>query len=141
MGCTFPDANDGISTRYPATETRKGSYFVPGLYSGHFRGTDCKNCTVNPNTCIGNVIGPHCSWSTYIDTHMYWNDSRAFVSSSCSRGNFGLYLNSATVDSSIMLVSRSCANHAQDLFNQQSRSTLIVSRNTWSFQSVSLQCT
>jgi len=71
--CTAAD-NKEISKRFPRTAEERHSYFAPDLYSGHFRVTDLTNCTKNPDTCTGHVIGPHCSWTTYVDSQMYWND-------------------------------------------------------------------
>ena len=71
--CTNQD-DKGISKRYPVTTEEKDSYFIPNLYTGHFRVTDRSNCTKNNNTCTGNVIGPSCNWSTYVDSQMYWNN-------------------------------------------------------------------
>ena len=49
-------------------------HFVPDFYTGHFRVTDRTNCTTNSVICKGNLIGPHCSWTAYVDSQMYWND-------------------------------------------------------------------
>ena len=71
--CTFTD-EEGMPKRwYPKTAKERDSYFVPDLYAGHFRVTDRTNCTKNPDTCKGNLIGPRCNWSTYVDSQMYWN--------------------------------------------------------------------
>jgi len=70
--CTVGDGNS--ASRYPTTEDEKASYFVQDLYTGHFRiSDDNKNCDENAN-CTGHVVGPQCSWSTYVDSQLYWNN-------------------------------------------------------------------
>ena len=64
-----------ISKRYPDTTEEKDSYFVPDLFTGHFRVTDRSNCTLNQDTCTGNVIAPPCgSWTAYVESQMHWNN-------------------------------------------------------------------
>ena len=61
-----------ISKRYPDTTEEKDSYIVPDLFSGHFRVTDRSNCTLNRDTCTGNVIAPPCaSWTAYVESQMH----------------------------------------------------------------------
>lgn len=74
--CTRPmeGGHEGIiSKRYPLTDEEKASYFVPQLYTGHFRDTERTNCTIN-SKCSGHLIGPHCSWTTFADNQIYWNN-------------------------------------------------------------------
>jgi hypothetical protein len=70
--CTVPDDND-IFRRYPNTRQEKDSYFVPDLYSGHFRVTDRNNCTKYPSNCTGHIVGTTCDWTTYVDNQLHWN--------------------------------------------------------------------
>jgi hypothetical protein len=74
--CTVLDIDtSSISKRYPATTEEKDSYFVRDLFTGHFRVTDSSNCTLNRDTCTGNVIVPPCGgWTTYVESQMYWNN-------------------------------------------------------------------
>ena len=69
--CTKPD---GTAERYPESDTELVSYFVQGLYTGHFRATEKNNCTLHPTTCTGAIIGPSCDWSTNIEAQIYWNN-------------------------------------------------------------------
>ena len=71
---TVIDVNNMLSARYPETDIEKNSYFVEGLYSGHFRMTDDNDCDMNPDTCVGHVVSPTCSWTTYVENQMYWNN-------------------------------------------------------------------
>jgi len=72
--CTVLDKTS-TSKRYPDTTEEKDSYFMPDLYTGHFRVTDRSNCTLNRDTCTGNVIAPPCdSWTTYVENQMHWNN-------------------------------------------------------------------
>mmetsp|Transcript_15612 Transcript_15612/g.17999 ORF Transcript_15612/g.17999 Transcript_15612/m.17999 type:complete len:230 (+) Transcript_15612:400-1089(+) len=47
--------NDDAALRPPETQGEDASYFVDGIYTGHFRATDVNNCTLNPN-CSGIFI-------------------------------------------------------------------------------------
>ena len=70
--CTEPDT---IATRYPTSESEKSMYYSGSdSYIGHFRLTEANNCTINPTTCSGHIIGPPCTWSTNVDSQLYWND-------------------------------------------------------------------
>ena len=70
--CTEPD---GIASRYPSDESEQSSYFAgPDSYIGYFRLTESNNCTLNPTTCVGHIIGPPCTWSTNVDGQLYWNN-------------------------------------------------------------------
>jgi 7 transmembrane sweet-taste receptor of 3 GCPR. len=74
--CTVPmeGVHEGVvAARYPQTDEEKSSYFMPGLYTGHFRDTERTNCTINPQ-CSGHLIAPHCSWTTFADNQIYWNN-------------------------------------------------------------------
>ena len=71
VNCTEADST---AARYPESTTEQASYFVKGLYTGHFRATDANNCTLHPTNCSGTIIGPGCTWSTNIDSQLYWNN-------------------------------------------------------------------
>jgi hypothetical protein len=64
---------DVVAFRYPTPDEESLYYAGPGNYLGHFRLTDANNCTLNPTTCAGHIIGPPCSWSTNVDSQLYWN--------------------------------------------------------------------
>ena len=71
--CTVPDS-DNISQRYPLSKEERESYYIEGLYNGHFRVTDDNDCDKNPHNCTGSIVGPPCSWTTYLDNQIYWNN-------------------------------------------------------------------
>jgi len=71
--CTVPNDDNNIFSRYPNTREEKDSYFVPDLYSGHFRVTDRNNCTANPQNCTGHIVASTCDWTTYVDSQLHWN--------------------------------------------------------------------
>ena len=71
----FDDLNDQRATRYPQTEAEENMYYAGAdKYIGYFRLTDDNNCTINPTTCSGHIVGPPCTWSTNVDSQLYWND-------------------------------------------------------------------
>ena len=69
--CTEPD---GTAARYPSEEEEESYFAGPGSYVGYFRLTEANNCTLNPTTCVGHIIGPPCTWSTNVDGQLYWNN-------------------------------------------------------------------
>jgi 7 transmembrane sweet-taste receptor of 3 GCPR len=66
--------DDGIAVRSPADETEETKYFHDGSFTGFFSPTDKNDCTRNPDTCSGHIVGAPCSWSTNVDAQTYWND-------------------------------------------------------------------
>jgi len=69
--CTI---TDDIVTRPPLDELEGQQFHVPGVYSGHFRKADSNDCEKNPTTCVGHIVVPPCSWSTYTETQLYWQE-------------------------------------------------------------------
>ncbi|KAL7538557.1 hypothetical protein ACHAWF_006130 [Thalassiosira exigua] len=65
--------DDGIAAKPPEPD-KNNSYFVEGLYKGHFRATDRNNCAINNNTCTGHFIDYPCFWSAYTDSQLYWQN-------------------------------------------------------------------
>ena len=65
---------DRIAKRYPQSDSEKAAYYVAGLYKGHFRPTDANDCDLNPETCTGHIVAPPCTWSTFLEAQIYWND-------------------------------------------------------------------
>jgi hypothetical protein len=63
-----------VATRSPQTPDEEASYFLTGLYQGHFRATDKNNCTKYPDTCTGHVVDSPCEWDTLTESQMYWNN-------------------------------------------------------------------
>jgi hypothetical protein len=63
-----------VAMRSPLTPDEEASYFLAGLYQGHFRATDKNNCTKYPDTCTGHVVDPPCDWDTLTESQMYWNN-------------------------------------------------------------------
>lgn len=64
---------DGTATRPPESAEEGARYYVHGFYHGFFHSTEKNNCTTNPNSCSGAIIGPPCSWSSYIEGQLYHN--------------------------------------------------------------------
>jgi hypothetical protein len=65
---------DETAQHFPKDAAQEVKYFVPGAYTGHFHLTPENNCTLSPDTCIGHIVGPDCTWSTNVEAQMYWND-------------------------------------------------------------------
>ncbi len=68
--CSTPDAT---AVHFP-NEGEQNKYFDAGSFKGFFRVTPENNCTINPDTCMGHIVGPGCTWSTNVDSQLYWND-------------------------------------------------------------------
>ncbi len=68
--CQEPDET---ATRPPESIEEGNRYYAAGFYNGHFHATEKNNCTANPTTCTGAIIGPPCSWATYIEGQLYHN--------------------------------------------------------------------
>lgn len=64
---------DGVASRPPEVG-EEDKYFSDPEFIGHFRPTDSNNCTANPDSCTGHIVGAPCSWSTNIDAQTYHND-------------------------------------------------------------------
>ena len=69
------NCNDGdnIARRKPSNEVEEKSYFVEGLYTGHFRKAAQNDCDITDN-CTGHVVSPSCAWDTYGESQFYWNN-------------------------------------------------------------------
>lgn len=67
-------AGESVAKRYPNGIDEENSYFVRGLYDGHFRLPDNIETCEQDGDCIGHIVGPHCSWTTYIENQMFHND-------------------------------------------------------------------
>jgi hypothetical protein len=77
--CFGVDNDEGsdrvVATRPPTTDEERNLYFHPDNFQGHFRfDTPSSDCTSHPTNCTGFIVGPPCSWSTNIDSQLYWND-------------------------------------------------------------------
>ncbi|CAB9499000.1 Receptor-type guanylate cyclase gcy [Seminavis robusta] len=51
--------------RFPENEQEEQSFFVEGLYPGHFRITEEGDCDLNPDTCTGVLVDYACGWNSY----------------------------------------------------------------------------
>jgi hypothetical protein len=49
------------------------SYFIKDRYEGYFRVDYSNNCTAN-EFCTGHVVAPHCNWTNYVESQLYWNN-------------------------------------------------------------------
>ena len=68
-------AGDDVADHTPNSEEEENSYFIKGLYKGHFRiDDDINNCTIHPHNCTGHVVAPTCEWTNYIEAQLYWNN-------------------------------------------------------------------
>jgi len=68
--CATPD---DVAARYPG-EGEEVSYFAgEGAYIGHFRATEKSDCETNEK-CTGHIVAPPCTWSSFIDSQIYWNE-------------------------------------------------------------------
>lgn len=67
-------AGESVAKRYPYGTDEENSYFVRGLYDGHFRLPDNIETCEQDGDCIGHIVGPHCSWTSYIENQMFHND-------------------------------------------------------------------
>ena len=56
---------DVVAARAPQDEIEEESYFVDGLYIGHFRYTPEHDCDLNPSNCQGHLVDVPCGWATY----------------------------------------------------------------------------
>ena len=72
--CTTADNTVPNGGGYPTNPLQASKYFAPPSFMGYFDLTDANNCTINPDTCIGHIVGPSCTWSTNIDAQLFWND-------------------------------------------------------------------
>jgi len=66
--------DDGVAGRLPADEVEGAKYFLDGEYTGFFGPTEKNDCSLNPDTCSGHIVGAPCTWTTNYDAQLYWND-------------------------------------------------------------------
>lgn len=53
------------AARSPHNATEAAKYFVPGLYTGHFRKTAANDCDAHPTTCTGHLVDYYCGWGGF----------------------------------------------------------------------------
>jgi hypothetical protein len=63
--------SDEVAQQFLLTDDESESYFVDGLYIGHFQKS---NCTLHPNMCSGHVIHCPCEWDTLTESQMVWKN-------------------------------------------------------------------
>lgn len=63
--------DDGVAARMPVNEDEGSSYYIKGLFNGHFEKDDC---VAHPQTCTGYFVNAPCTWSTYAEAQMFWNN-------------------------------------------------------------------
>lgn len=68
--CQVPD---DVAERAPVVG-EEDTYFQTGIFKGYFQTKPENNCTLNPSTCVGHIVGAPCTWSTNVDAQAYWND-------------------------------------------------------------------
>jgi len=54
------------AVRPPINSKEAASYFINGLYSGHFRKTEANNCNNILNKCHGHITDYPCRWSSFV---------------------------------------------------------------------------
>jgi hypothetical protein len=59
------ETDNNVTARLPQTPVEASAYFVPGLYTGHFRASPENNCTASPDTCTGHFTDFPCSWASF----------------------------------------------------------------------------
>ena len=69
--CTTPDKT---AQRGPANSKEAGMYYLKGQYQGYFRATSKNDCSNGEGTCTGHVVGAPCTWNSYLESQLYWND-------------------------------------------------------------------
>merc|ERR550539_2077527 len=65
----FPEDDSPISDEF-----FKNSYYLEGLYFGHFRNTSASICDDDGNNCHGYFLGSSCRIDSSADAMMYWNN-------------------------------------------------------------------
>jgi hypothetical protein len=68
--CAVPDL---VAQRAPESDSEASSYFQEGLFTGYFRATPENDCELYSTTCTGHIVAPPCSWSSFMDSQLYWN--------------------------------------------------------------------
>ena len=69
-----PTCSDGVAKGPPLNDKDGARYFHKDNFTGHFYTPPDGNCTLNPETCTGHFVNPGCSWATYGEAQMYWNE-------------------------------------------------------------------
>ena len=70
FNCSTPDS---VAKGPPLNAKDRASYFHQENFTGFFYSPPEGNCTINPQ-CTGHFVNPPCTWATYGDSQMYWND-------------------------------------------------------------------
>lgn len=69
-----PTCTDEVAKGPPLNDKDAARYYHAENFTGHFYTPPDGNCTLNPTTCTGHFVNPGCSWATYGEAQMYWND-------------------------------------------------------------------
>ena len=69
--CTV--GND-VANRPPKDDSEGSNYFIDGSFKGHFIDPPESNCQLYPKNCTGHFVNTECSWATYGEAQMYWNN-------------------------------------------------------------------
>ena len=74
--CNIADCSVGndVASRPPKDDSEGSKYFVDGSFKGHFIDPPESNCQLYQDNCTGHLVDPGCSWSTYGEAQMYWNN-------------------------------------------------------------------
>lgn len=57
--------NSTVAGRPPESEEETKSFFVEGLYTGHFRKTELNDCDKWPANCTGHFVDYPCGWTSF----------------------------------------------------------------------------
>ena len=66
--------NDTVAVRPPETRAESESYWVEGLYTGHFRKTELNDCDKWPDNCTGHYMDYPCGWDSFFIQQAYYLD-------------------------------------------------------------------
>ena len=82
------NCTDSVANGPPLNAAEGVKYHQEDSYTGYFYTPPDGNCTINPETCTGHFVNCPCSWATYGDAQMYWNNI-TLTSRGPSKGNNG----------------------------------------------------
>ena len=83
--CTEPDL---LAQRAPLNDEEENSFFVEGLFFGHFRHTEKSNCDKFPTNCTGFFGDYPCAWTSFAQPQAYHLDIAFSFEGPESNGGF-----------------------------------------------------
>ena len=73
ISATHCSESDETAQRAPESADEETCYFLENVYNGYFHASDKNNCTLNPTTCTGAILGAPCQWAAYTEGQLYYN--------------------------------------------------------------------